>query len=161
MSRIIHLELTHPELPPGDVEGYRFLWARYVRGFDARRHCQPCLVGPTASGFGVGTAHRVGRFDFELDRRYPYDFLYVCGLASGPKEERGAKNLHFPLRHEPGATARIATFNGYELVAHDAVEVTIPERQAKGWSGLDEETLGCKNFRFAMGQYGYPGGVTA
>ena len=65
MSRIIHLELTHPELPPGDVEGYRFLWARYVRGFDSGRHCQPCLIGPT--GFwtrrrtslaaGMGFAH--------------------------------------------------------------------------------------------------------
>lgn len=150
----ITLEVTHRTAPVGPIDGFRHLWARYVRGFDPRVHCQECLVGTTAPKFAREAAGRGRAVTFALGERYPY--LYICGVASGPKAERGRKNLHFPLRPAPGETATITTFNGYVFTACDAAMMPIPALPA-GWQGRDLETTRCRNFQFGVAYFGADG----
>src|SRR5947208_2933960 len=82
------------EVGPGPIRGFGFFWGFYVNGFIPSKHCQPCFRGRRTALHTVSAAS--GR-EYRMDemRRFPY--LYVCGVAAGPKEERGRKNLHLPM----------------------------------------------------------------
>jgi hypothetical protein len=86
--------------------------------------------------------------------RYPY--VYVCGVGAGSKAGLGARNVHFPLAFEAGATASVTTWNGYVITATNARQLPIEPLPA-GWHGRDEETTRCKNFQFAVQYFGADG----
>ncbi len=83
--------------------------------------------------------------------RFPY--VYLCGVASGPKKERGGKNFHLPLKYADGEIVTATTYNGYRITAQNAAALPIPPLP-KGWNGRDEETTRCKNFQFAVAYFG-------
>ena len=152
MSHTIFLEVSHSRLAPGPIEGFRFLWAYYVKGYRPDRKCQSCFKGRIVQQFSSRTASsgRVGEFN-RMDR-FPY--VYVCGVAVGPRRERRLKNLHFPLRYSEGQVAEATTYNGYTFRAHNAVVVPIPVLPP-GWDGIDDlEQTNCRNFQFAVSVFG-------
>jgi hypothetical protein len=151
--RSISLSVTHPDLPDGLIQGFQFIWAFYVNGFRPERHCQPCFKGRRHEDFYTGSA-RTGRvYELRALDRYPY--VYVCGRGIGPDGDRWKQNLHMPLIHAAGQTVTRTTYNGYVLTAMDAEELIIPPLP-DGWNGLDLKTVRCKNFQFAVAQFGYP-----
>lgn len=56
MSKTILLSVTHPELSSGAIDGFRFMWAFYVNGFNPDKHCQPCFKGALVPDFSTATA---------------------------------------------------------------------------------------------------------
>lgn len=155
MSAIV-LAVSHPEIAPGPILGFRFMWAFYVKGYRVDRHCQPGLIGRRVDEFKTGTAASGCTVRFDRMDQYPY--VYVCGVGVGPKAELHKQNLHMPLRHKPGGVVELRTYNGYLFRAADAERVEIPEPLPEGWHGItNREHLRCKNFRFAVGAFGEPG----
>jgi hypothetical protein len=154
MSKTIFLDVSHPQLEPGRIEGFRFLWAYYVNGYRADRHCQSCFKGRLAREFSSHTACSGRVIAFDRMARYPY--LYICGVAAGPRGERRLRNLHVPLQFSEGHLTEVRTYNGYVFRARNAVSVVIPPLPA-GWNGIDDtEHTGCKNFQFAVAAFGDP-----
>ena len=150
----IFLEVSHPTLTAGVVQGFRFLWGYYVNGYRPDRHCQSCFKGRLAREFSSHTARSGSVTAFDRIARYPY--LYICGVAAGPRSERWQRNFHFPLQYREGHVAEAQTHNGYVLRARNAVTVVIPPLPA-GWNGIhDSEHTRCKNFQFAVAAFGYP-----
>jgi hypothetical protein len=147
MPPSIRLDVSHPEIAPGKIEGFRFLWAFYVNGYDPALHCQPCFRGALVQDFSTPTA-RSGQ-PVVLDRMSRYRYVYICGVASGPKAERGQKNLHLPLEYAEGHVEEATTYNGYTFRAHNARALIIPPLPA-GWGGKPDEHTRCKNFQFAV-----------
>jgi hypothetical protein len=91
----------------GKLEGFRYFWLKYVRGFDASQHCARCLVGsyekrvhPTMP-LGTTLALNAGGAPF----------VYLCGV--GPKY---TDNLHLAWRPVAGVRAEARTYRG-ELVS--------------------------------------------
>ncbi len=154
MSDTIFLDVSHPRLKQGRIEGFRFLWAYYVNGYRPDRHCQSCFKGRLAREFCSHTARSGHVIAFDRMARYPY--LYICGVAAGARGERRHKNLHFPLQYKEGHVAEAHTHNGYVFRARNAVPVAIPPLPP-GWNGIhDKEHTGCKNFQFAVAAFGDP-----
>lgn len=146
-AREIRVTVTRPDGGAGMLEGFRFLWASYVAGFRADRHCQACFLGRRVKEFGAGTK----AMSFDAMDRYPY--LYICGVAAGPRSFRKDRNLHLPLAYEEGAAVERVTWTGFRLVVENARELPIPELP-DGWGGLGPEFTRCKNFRFGVGYFG-------
>lgn len=153
MPPSIVLDVSHPTLAPGKIEGFRFMWAFYVNGYDPESHCQQCFKGSRVDEFSTGTA--VSGRPFELNRMDRYPFVYVCGVGVGPKAELHSQNLHFPLKYSEGAVAEASTYNGYTFRAQNAVILPIPDLPL-GWHGKPEEHSRCKNFQFVVEYFGYP-----
>jgi hypothetical protein len=149
----ISLSVTHPDLPAGLIQGFRFIWAFYVDGFRPEYHCQLCFKGRRHEEFYTGRACSGRVYAFNGMDRYPY--LYICGVGIGPDEDRWKQNLHLPLTHAPGHTVARTSYNGYVFTASNAREVVIPPLP-DGWNGRDWKTVRCKNFQFAVAQFGYP-----
>ena len=151
--RSILLSVSHPDLPEGLIQGFRFIWAFYVGGFRSERHCQPCFRGRRHKEFYTGSARRGRVYELNAMDRYPY--VYICGVGIGPDEDRWKQNLHLPLIYAPGKIVTRTAYNGYVFMARDAEEIFIPPLP-EGWNGLDRRTVRCKNFQFAVAQFGYP-----
>lgn len=151
-ARIV-LEVTHPVLSPGRIQGFRYVWAFYVEGYDPATHCQPCFKGARVPEFCTPTAQTGRRVVLDRMNRYPY--VYVCGVGVGPKPERWRQNLHMPLRYCEGSVVERESYNGYVFRAEDAEEIAIPPLP-DDWQGLPREHARCKNFQFAVACFGYP-----
>lgn len=153
MTNTITFQMSHSSLPPGKVEGFQYLWAFYVKGYDPEKHCQPCFQGERVTDFCTPTARSgtVVRFD-QMDR---YPFVYVCGVGIGPDQDRRFQNLHLPMRFKMGGVVEGMTYNGYAYVAENAELVDIPPLP-DGWHGLPLKHTRCKNFQFAVGAFGPP-----
>ena len=146
----IHVE--HQEYEPGPVRGFKFFWAYYVSGYDQTLHCQPCFKGTLSKQFNTRTAQSGKLYTMNERRTFPY--LYICGVGLGPKKLLHEKNFHLPVEFQPGAREIRQTYNGYTITVENAVAVPIPDLEA-GWKGLALETTRCKNFRFAVGRFGW------
>jgi hypothetical protein len=149
----IILDVSHPSQLAGPITGFRFLWAYYVNGYRPEKHCQPCFKGRRVNEFCTATAS-TGR-QIVLDRMDRYPYLYVCGVAAGPVSERGARNLHLPLRYAEGASVEVVSYNGYRFRARNAERVEVP-LLPDNWNGLARAHARCRNFQFAVSVFGYP-----
>ncbi len=151
-KKTIVLSITHPTLPDGVIQGFRFFWAYYLNGFRPEFHCQPCFRGKRVEHFCTG--HVQSRRTYELDEMNRYEYVYVCGVGSGPKKSLANKNFHLPLKYSAGGELTAGTYNGYIITARNAVPLPIPALE-DGWNGRDRETTRCKNFQFAVAYFGY------
>lgn len=148
----ITIRIAHPQLPPGPVQGFRFFWAYYVTGFRQSAHCQPCFKGKLSPSLNSRTVRSGTAYVMNERRTFPY--LYVCGVGVGPEKLLREQNFHLPLRPEPGGREVRETYNGYVITVENGRAVPIPELP-DGWNGLDTPTTRCKNFRFAVAQFGW------
>lgn len=151
--RSIFLEVTHPELAPGRIAGFRSMWAFYVNGYNPDKHCQPCFRGSRVPHFCTPTATSGQRLEFDRMGRQPY--LYICGVGSGRKDQLKEQNLHFPLVYAEGSFAEKTTYNGYRFRAENARLFDVPELP-EGFQRKSREHSRCKNFQFAVEAFGYP-----
>jgi hypothetical protein len=149
------LTITHPKDFGQFVSGFLHLWAKYVRGFNHKVHCQHTLRGPLS--VQVKTKSTPINTKFFLNEIRDYDSLYICGVAQGRVAGRGLNKLHLPLRHRVGARFVYTTYNGYLLHVENAVILPTPELP-KGWNGLPDTYTRCRNFRFCVHRFGYPAG---
>jgi hypothetical protein len=152
MKRSIILEVSHPERPHGRIQGFRFMWAYYVRGYKPDLHCQPCFRGERVADFSTSTASTDRQVTLDRMDRYPY--VYLCGVGSGPKTELYLKNFHLPLEFSENDVVERQTYNGYRFRATNARELPISPLPAD-WNGLSREHTSCKNFQFAVQYFGY------
>lgn len=150
----ISLAVRHADPSRQTISGFKHLWAWYVRGFNREVHCQKCLKGkrslrisPDQTPLGV---------ELIFDETENFNQLYICGVAAGPETERGVRNLHLALLEAPGETFEETTYNGFTLVLKNARRLVIPE-PLPALSHLGDEHYRCKNFRFGVEYYGYPG----
>ena len=148
----ISIHVEHPEYEPGPVRGFKFFWAYYVNGFDQTVHCQPCFKGSVSRQFNTRTAQS-GKL-YTMNERKTFRYLYICGVGVGQKHLLHEKNFHLPVEPQPGAREVRHTYNGYKITVENGIAVPIPELEV-GWKGLDLETTRCKNFRFAVGRFGW------
>ena len=139
---VIRLSVRSPG-EPGRITGFRFLWAYTVTGYDPTRHCQPGLHGTRAASFHSRNA-TTGDYEFTIPAGA---FLYVCGVAAGPKHLLRERNLHLPLRPSPGASGSAMSYNGYTFAWEGATRIAIPEPVPR--PDLPEAHYRCANFRVA------------
>ncbi len=150
--RSMTLQVSHPSGDGQPIEGFRFLWAFYVKGYNPGKHCQPGLIGSRVAEFCTSTA-KTGRIAFDRMHRYPY--LYICGVGSGPKDQLRLKNFHLPLRFEEGGEVGATTYNGYCFRLTNAALVDVPQLP-DDFDRKPREHARCKNFQFAVACFGYP-----
>jgi hypothetical protein len=93
----------------------------------------------------------IGKYpDLELPE--PTSYFYLCGVASGPRSQRGKNNLHLAVRPKSGSVATIQSVYGPTLTIHNAEEIAIQD-PIQDLPHLDESYTTCKNFRFAAQMY--------
>lgn len=153
MPQTVVLNIVHPTQNSGPMRGFRYLWTYLVNGYRSDRHCQRCFYGRVHPELSAA-ADAVGiPIMLPLSEHFPY--AYICGVASGPRKERGKRNLHLPLRYSAGRTVEVPTYNGYTVQAFDAEQIPVPPL-ADDWQGLARDHVRCKNFQFAVAMFGYP-----
>jgi hypothetical protein len=138
------------------VEGFHYLWLKYVTGFDPSQHCARCLIGkysrkvtrgmPADKPLVLDEARQIG-----LSGR-SYDYLYLCGVAS-----RGGwkANFHLAFLPDPDATIMMPMSTGDTVIVQHARSVPIiavPE----GFDGRDKVFTTCRNWQFGVSAYGLP-----
>jgi hypothetical protein len=151
-NKPITVRIDHPELSSGKIQGFRYFWAFYVNGFRQTTHCQPCFRGSPSVQLNTVSAES-GRL-YVMDERAASKYLYLCGVGVGPRDLLYRKNFHLALSPCDDHEEVRETYNGYTVVVQNAIALPIPELP-EGWNGLDRETTRCKNFRFAVAQFGW------
>lgn len=128
------------------VTGWRYLWLKYVSGFDGDHHCAKCLVGPFSKKV---------RRDMKLNTAVvldeaPAECLYLCGVAM-----RGgwASNLHLAFVPEPGSSTEMPSSTGVTFVVQNARRLAIPDLP-NGFDGRTAAFTTCRNWRFGVARYG-------
>ena len=144
---MIHLSVHSPHAP-GPITGFRYLWAFTVTGYRPEKHCQPGLRGRRAPDFHTGNA-ATGDYAFTIPEGA---FLYVCGVASGPKHLLGQRNFHLPLRPDPDGAGTTTSYNGYVFTWYGATRIAIPAPVPR--EHLSKEHYRCANFRVAEAWFG-------
>jgi hypothetical protein len=71
VSKSINLTVSHPRIPAGPIEGFRFMWAFYVRGYKPEFHCQRCFIGRRVDEFCTPTASSGMTTVLDRFERYP------------------------------------------------------------------------------------------
>lgn len=150
----ITLTVRHADPSRTVLDGFNQLWAWYVRGFKHEVHCQDCLKGKRS--LRVSRNQTPLGVELVFDETSNFHQLYICGVAAGPKTERGVRNLHLAIVEAPGETVEETTYTGFSLVLKNARRLVIPEPLPE-LSHLGDEHYRCKNFRFGVEYYGYPG----
>jgi hypothetical protein len=120
--------------------------------YDQSTHCQFCFKGSLSKQLNTHTV-QTGKL-FTMNERKTFRYLYICGVGVGPKDLLREKNFHLTLEYRTGAHEVRQTYNGYTIRVENGIALPIPELEV-GWKGLDLETTRCKNFRFAVGQFGW------
>ena len=143
----ITLTVRHADPSRTALDGFNQLWAWYVRGFNHEVHCQDCLKGKRS--LRMSRNQTPLGVELVFDETTNFNQLYICGVAAGPKTERGGRNLHLALVEAPGETVEETTYTGFTLVLKNARRLTIPD-PPRIIKGLPEEHHRCKNFRFGV-----------
>lgn len=132
--RIIRFEATHP---------YRYLWLKYVTGFNLNVHCARCLLGHYSSAFGY-KRQPDKLADVTLDE-FPCRYMYLCGVT-----DRWEDNLHVAFVESEGD--RFTYADKYcRLEVEGARRIDILELPSYDLEkhGADRMYNTCRNWRFA------------
>jgi len=123
--------------------GFRYLWLKYVTGFDLSVHCARCLLGSYSNYFRAGIT---GVWQVKLNEA-PADYYYLCGVTE-PFVWRD--NLHLAFRYKQGSTIEY-DWRGTHIVIDDAEQIEIQRLQDYSLepTGKDAAFHTCRNWRFA------------
>ena len=125
------------------TQTFRYLWLKYVTGFDLSVHCARCLVGKYSTHFSKGKTRIVGARLNEATAR----FYYICGVT---EPYRWKDNLHLVFRYKPGAVIQYDD-GKTGIVIEDAEQIVIrklPDYHCEP-HGTDRAYHTCRNWRFA------------
>lgn len=125
--------------------GFRYIWLRYVHGFNPHEHCQRSLLGRNDTRFT--NRMEIGR-SFVLEGSNGYKHIYLCGEASVPNS-----GLHLALLPEDGATAEVTTYNGIRIVVKNTRKLEIPAL-SDGYESMSHHFTSCVNWQFGVAYYG-------
>jgi hypothetical protein len=150
----ITFTIRHIDNSRAVIDGFRQLWAFYVRGFDPRKHCQPCFRGRRSQH--LNRNQTMLGIEFVCDETDNFNQLYICGIASGSEKELWHRNFHLALVEAPGESLEEHTYNGFVFLVRNARRLAIPDPLDE-LSHLPRQHYRCKNFRFGVEYYGYPG----
>lgn len=126
-------------------ENFRFLWLKYVAGFDLSVHCARCLVGTYSSHFSKHG--KVKRLVGARLNEAPAQFYYLCGVT---EPYRWKDNLHVAFRYKPGSVLQYDD-GKTGIVIEDAERIEIrklPDYHLEP-HGYDRNYHTCRNWRFA------------
>ena len=147
MSSKNHTDMQYPTLELfRTTEDFRYLWLKYIEGFDLSNHCAKCFVGKYSQYFRIGGApvkHAVGLRLFESKARY----YYLCGVTTPFRYE---DNLHLAFRYEKGSQV-VYNDGRTQIVIEDAVQIEIkalPDYSLHPCGYLSQYNT-CRNWRFA------------
>jgi hypothetical protein len=127
------------------VHGFRYLWAKNVRGFSSGRHCAGCLIGEYDKAFGLAapvnrtvamTGHPIGAI------------VYFCGVAVPYRWE---KNAHLAVRvtGDRENTVTLELHTGDKLIVIGAERLAFDGAIAKAaYPDRGKAFLTCRNFQF-------------
>lgn len=140
--------LTGPGYPTIEVfstnENFKYLWLKYVVGFDLSVHCAKCLKGAYSRHFGQMSPRRL--YGARLNEA-PAHYYYLCGVTT---PYRWKDNLHLVFRYKPGS--QVTYDDGRTgIVIKDAERIEIqqlPEYPLES-CGCRSEYHTCRNWRFA------------
>lgn len=146
-SRTPSRRATAPGVPTVSLftttESFRYLWLKYITGFDLSAHCAKCLHGTYSSHFGGHVKRVVGARLNEAPAR----FFYICGVT---EPYRWKDNLHVAFRYKPGSVLQYDD-GKTGIVIEDAERIEIqklPDYQLEP-HGTDRAYHTCRNWRFA------------
>lgn len=131
------------------VTGWRYLWLKYVSGFDNAQHCARCLIGPYSKRVRRDMPHNVPVL---LDEATGCDVLYLCGVA-----ERGGlpANFHLAVQPAPGEVAEGRSSQGTHFRIRNARRLEIPALPSR-FDGRPAAFTTCRNWQFGVARYGLP-----
>ncbi len=140
-ERKIGMEITGPA---SQINGFRYFWLKYVKGFEQSKHCARCLVGSYSKKIHKTVETNV---PIVLDEVKDFDYLYLCGVS--PKWET---NLHMALKPVEGGKAVVETYNGFKITVLGAELLPI-DPLPDGWNGMTKEFTTCRNYQFGVQYY--------
>ncbi len=134
----------------GVPQVYKYLWLRYVRGFNPDQHCAPSLQARRDPRVHISMGAEV------LDLGEPEEpYTYLCAGTLNWHD-----NTHIVVRKAP--LSSVVTVDGYRGVKFQllgAERLAIPALPV-GWQGLPDSFTTCRNFQFGVAAFGYaPAGV--
>jgi hypothetical protein len=117
---------------------YRYVWLKYVRGFDLAQHCARCLVGTYDERINKDTLHYS---DLALPASPYYYFCTVYQYAT---------NIHLAFEEAPGEVIEIddprysiRIENARQIHFDDShIDRSLPQAEKKAFST-------CRNWQFA------------
>lgn len=124
---------------------YRYLWAKYVRGFNENYHCANCLRGKYTDYLGI---HAPTNVELSMDESKSWDYIYLCGVSRAGY----LTNLHLPVRYAFGGTASVTDHAGLTFTFFNAEPVAIPALP-EDFMGYDRSFTTCRNFQFGWEYY--------
>lgn len=126
-------------------QGWKYFWAKNVKGFNSDLHCARCLVGsyikPICTRAPVNT-------EVDLPNHSVGDLIYVCGVA---QPYRWANNFHMACRvtGESGDVAAGPMAGGDTFMVRGATRVEFDASTAeRSFAGRGKDFLTCRNFQF-------------
>ena len=140
-----HIELIISGDRHSVAKHYKYLWGKYVTGFNGAEHCAKCLKGKWTNHLGLYPKLDTPLIFNECDG---WDYLYVCGV-----DKRGYNyNLHAPLRFLENSVVEITAYSGVKFKFINAELLEIPELP-DGFLNYDKSYTTCRNFRFGFFKY--------
>lgn len=124
---------------------FRYLWLKYVTGYDLNFHCAKSLKGEYSQKI---TPQAQIRRDIVLDE-FPSRIVYLCGVA---KPYNWSKNFHLALLESDGAEPLRISENNITVEVHNAIPlpITADAMNAVEHPKASQKAYGtCRNWWFA------------
>ena len=142
-----------------DVRKFKWLWAKYVIGFNDRYHCTNSIRGKYSARFSklnpsFSAQPRIAMDEHPLDS---FRAIYICGVSTlgYSKHLNYAHNVHAVIVPEAGRVNHWA-FEQWEMSVSNGTFVPIPasvEQLPPQYSGLPPEYTTCRIFRWAASYF--------
>ena len=121
-------------------KNFRYMWLKYVTGFDLSVHCANCLIGNYSKKIPI-------KDNAVLLDEFEAKYYYLCGVSIPYKWE---DNLHVAFRYKEGG--RIQYDDGHTMVVisdAEAIEIKALNSYDLHPKGKFKTYNTCRNWRFA------------
>ena len=144
------LELTHNF----DSAKFKWLWAKYVTGFDESHHCTNSVRGYYSRNFSKHNQLLSPSNIITFDERSlnTFDAIYICGVSSNGYRVKlnYPHNVHAAIVPELGSDDEWS-FEAWRMSIRGGRFLPIPsiEHLPECYAGLGEDFTTCRIFRWA------------
>lgn len=129
-------------------ENFKFVWLKYIFGFDLSIHCAKCLIGKYSAHIPFGIKNGIKIIDKPLNEEKSRLF-YLCGVTTPYRYE---DNLHIAFEYAEGEVLR---YNDDKTSIEIENARWIPIKvldYSQHPCGKMREYNTCRNWRFAYQQ---------
>lgn len=127
-----------------EVKGkYRYVWLKYVDGFNLLEHCAKSLVGNYSKLVNKATAHYSDLLLNEFDSK----IYYLCGVSEPYEYDR---NIHIAFIHKKGASFTFSD-GTIDIEVQNAMRLPFGTYSINRKDPLSQrkEYATCRNWQFA------------